>query len=96
MELYNSELKPCPFCGSESVELKDFHHVRPSLVSTRINVWIDCPDCPCNMHLDFTDKDKNWREISVEKWNTRTETKQSVSVKRVRPVVEHHHQEKLF
>ena len=23
------------------------------------------------MHLDFTDKDKNWREISVEKWNTR-------------------------
>jgi hypothetical protein len=67
----SQELKPCPFCGSESVELKDIHHVRPCLVTTRINVWIDCHDCPCNMHLDFTDKDKNWREISVEKWNTR-------------------------
>ncbi|MAY72061.1 MAG: hypothetical protein CME82_11480 [Halomonas sp.] len=97
MELNNSELKPCPFCGCESVELRDMHIVRPSLVETRINVWVDCPDCPCGFHMNFTNEDKNWREIFVEKWNERPEKKQAVSVKRVRPISEQqHHQEKLF
>jgi len=98
MELKKSELKPCPFCGCENVEVKDMHIVRPSLVETRINVWVSCPGCHCGFHMNFTDKDENWREIFVDKWNERPETESTAKkVKRVISVAEHtQHQEKLF
>lgn len=97
MKSDDNELKPCPFCGSEVVKVKDMHLVRPSLIETHINVWVDCPECPCNFHMEFTNKDKNWRETFIAKWNDRPASKTTSATKPVRTAAAHtQHQEKLF
>ena len=61
-----AELKPCPFCGGESVVTK--HH-------NRFTEWYlcSCPKC----HISQTGSGYGFRFVAVEAWN-RNETTQII------------------
>lgn len=51
-----TELKPCPFCGSENVrDNYDWGYF-----------WVECVDCGCNGPRSF----ENF-EWAIQKWNRR-------------------------
>lgn len=54
----NRELKPCPFCGSNDLEL--IIGDTPWLYHT-----IDCSGCPVSMEVD------GGEELIINAWNTR-------------------------
>ena len=65
------ELKHCPFCGSEDLELTNTH--TPSC-------WVECLDCQAQAHGEcFQNKNGFWREghfkkaiqSAVSSWNRR-------------------------
>ncbi len=53
-----AELKPCPFCGGERIEIK---YIRDS---TR--AYLNCFDCGIEQKIYET------KEKAIEAWNTRT------------------------
>ena len=53
-----AELKPCPFCGSENIDLIAHH---------KIVVFVQCDNCGAT----FPDFDS--KEEAIKAWNTRTQ-----------------------
>lgn len=59
--MQNTELKPCPFCGSE---VKIYSE---SVEVDRESYNFECCECNSNTYFDFCD-----REQAIESWNRRT------------------------
>ena len=54
------KLKPCPFCGSESVEAE-----KSGSKNDRSTGYIECTFCYCRGPFDYSDQ-------AEKAWNTRT------------------------
>lgn len=61
-------LLPCPFCGSDSLQVIETEYCGDSFCPT---VTIDCRNCPAGMYLVGGDMAAVMEEIII-KWNTRT------------------------
>ena len=59
-----TELKPCPFCGSDDCQMLPFGD----------QVYVHCNDCGGESGFDLT------AEKAAEKWNRRTKKSAQVSV----------------
>lgn len=57
-----SELKPCPFCGGEEINIRAV-----SFANGSVQMWIECASCPA--HTERT----NDFDIAIEAWNTRSD-----------------------
>lgn len=64
-----SELKPCPCCGSNELEI-DFDSVMMIHGKGHQNGYIDCSDCGVGISIAFIDED-NCTERLVSAWNNR-------------------------
>lgn len=66
----HEKLKPCPFCGSENVELR---------AGALFNGAVHCNDCTADVVFDAVrltlSGDDNWRDAVIEGWNRRAEVK---------------------
>lgn len=60
------KLKPCPFCGSDKVELRS---------GFAFNGAVHCFNCTADVVFDacrlVADGDSNWQEACVNGWNKR-------------------------
>ena len=66
----NIELKPCPFCGSDNLEL--VHGDGDERVAE--SAWVDCDSCKAEGPFKLVyplDADQSAR-LAVDAWNTRT------------------------
>lgn len=64
-----SNLKPCPFCGSENVELRD---------GIMFNGAVHCNNCTADVifyavNLVVEETKKTWQEVMTENWNRRND-----------------------
>lgn len=57
-----SELKPCPLCGGEEINIRAV-----SFANGSVQMWIECASCPA--HTERT----NDLDTAIEAWNTRAE-----------------------
>ena len=53
----NTKIKPCPFCGTKNVKIKDNHSGA---------YWVLCPECGCQLYCERS------VEEAVDLWNART------------------------
>ena len=58
--IQNPELKPCPFCGSENLTLKE--------IGGMYNLAIECEDC---LACGSIKKDLDKGETAIAAWNRR-------------------------
>lgn len=61
----NEELKPCPFCGSDAIEV--FPHKEDSVI-----YW-DASCGRCGAQTDYFSEERGGKEGAIEAWNTRYE-----------------------
>lgn len=63
-----SDLKPCPFCGSENVELRS---------GVMFNGAVHCNNCSADVVFDAVklviEEDADWKTAVTNGWNRRTE-----------------------
>lgn len=68
-----SELKPCPFCGTELEEEYQTYHTREDSV----RFFIKCYECGCNIG-EFDGRFDDEPQQAIDAWNTRTEKERDV------------------
>lgn len=73
-----NQLKPCPFCGSNDLDVKRIQHSQNEAV-----YCVRClGECECEGPVEFT------RDDAKQKWNTRTEVERLRAERRWIPVEE--------
>jgi transcription elongation factor Elf1 len=67
------ELKPCPFCGNLDVQVDGVELAFAPLHKENytVNAFIRCGNCPCDFHMQFESKQKDWQNFVASAWNQR-------------------------
>ena len=76
-----SELKPCPFCGSNDLTISDTTGVSYDLQVTILDRWVTCEKCDAEgppIEHDFNGTPEEATATVVRLWNTRTFVSESI------------------
>ena len=64
----SEKLLPCPFCGSEKVELS----YKGNAYTKKRSVTIKCQECMCKRTTGAIRNTLDWcEEVAIKAWNTR-------------------------